>query len=297
MKAFHLVLSTLMAMTPMRSPAAAASGKFCVYKTSAGTEQTLEIHFPEGHDPSKNRVPGLLLFHGGGWIGGNPDQFRKACIYFSQRGLIAATASYRMLTKEEMVPRQTLYKRPCITDASAAIRWFKGHASELGLDPERIITGGGSAGGHIAMMATLNRSLDDPADSGKQDVSVLGYLLFNPAFTLPNAERDPEVNAFSHLKPGMPPALFLFGARDAWKPASDALVPALRKTSAKVNLLVAENEGHGFWRKPGWHELCLFECDRFLAALGILKGPPAIQVSDGPRFTLRDEDLPGPDKP
>ena len=297
MKIILLCITLWFTAATVRLSADEPAVKQYVYKTSGGKEQTLEIHFPPGHAPSGTKAPGLILFHGGGWIGGNPDQFGKICAYFSKRGMVAATASYQMVTREEITRGKTEHKRPCVTDAASAIRWFKQHASDLGVDPARIVTGGGSAGGHICVLATLNRALDNPADPKDQDTSVLGYLLFNPAFTLPGAERDKEVSAFAHLKPGIAPSLFLFGSKDGWKPASDALLPELRKTGAKVNFLVASDEGHSFWRKPEWQELCLIECDRFLVSLGVLTGPPGIQPPKGAKFAFRDEDLPAPQKP
>jgi hypothetical protein len=56
------------------------AGKPYVYKTSAGKERQMEIFFPPNHDPTKTKVPGVILFHGGGWQGGALDQFRAACV-------------------------------------------------------------------------------------------------------------------------------------------------------------------------------------------------------------------------
>ena len=113
-------------------------GKVYVYKHSAGRPRELEIYFPPNHDPQKTeaKVPGLILFHGGGWSGGSLTQFRTACQYFASRGVVAVTANYQMLSGEEakqLRPGESR-KRVCITDAKSAIRWFKQHADELGVD-------------------------------------------------------------------------------------------------------------------------------------------------------------------
>eukprot|EP01031_Cornospumella_fuschlensis_P018686 gene18686-22884_t len=144
----------------------------------------MEIYFPPNHDAAKAKVPGMILFHGGGWGGGTLAQFRVACAYFASRGLVCATAEYRMLSKAEAakLPAGETRKRACVTDAKSAIRWFKTKAPELGIDPQRIITGGGSAGGHIAVLATTNPGLNDAADPTEIDTSVVAYVLFNPAF-------------------------------------------------------------------------------------------------------------------
>ena len=94
-----------------------------------------------GHDPLPRRR--LVRRHAG--------SVPRRLPYFSSRGLVCATAEYRMLGKGESakLPKGESRKRVCVTDAKGAIRWFKQHAGELGIDPNRIITGGGSAGGHI----------------------------------------------------------------------------------------------------------------------------------------------------
>jgi len=141
------------------------------------------------------KTSGVILFHGGGWSGGDLTQFRYANRYLASRGLVAATADYRMLTKAERdrLPASETNKRVCVTDAKSAIRWFKQHAADLGIDPQRIITGGGSAGGHVAVLATLNPGLNDPADPKDFDPRVAAYLLFNPAFRAADS-ADPAVD-------------------------------------------------------------------------------------------------------
>ena len=47
-----------------------------------------------------------------------------------------------------------------VADALRAVHWVRGHAVELGSDPERIVLAGGSAGGHLALLAAYGH--DDP---------------------------------------------------------------------------------------------------------------------------------------
>ena len=72
--------------------AEAPAGKPYIYKTSAGMERQMEIYFPPNHDASKSKMPGMILFHGGGWGSGSLGQFRIACAYFASRGLVCATS-------------------------------------------------------------------------------------------------------------------------------------------------------------------------------------------------------------
>ena len=254
----------------------APAGKKYVYKQSGGKPQEMEIYFPPGSDAKNSKVPGVILFHGGSWRGGNLDQFRYACKYLAGRGLVAATANYRMLTKDEvkLLPHGESNKRVCITDAKSAIRWMKHHASELGIDPQRLIAGGGSAGGHVALLATTNPGLNDPGDPKEADSSVAAYLLFNPALR-PDSKPDTEVDALQHLKTDLPPAIFFFGDQDRqWKPAADLVLQKLKAMgNTRAELWIAQGKGHGFFNRPPWQDVTLAQADRFLVAHGFLTGP------------------------
>lgn len=270
-----------------RPPSATApAGKPIVYKKSGGADQIMEVYFPANHDPKKSRVPAVLFFHGGGWAGGNLKQFRYACDYFAKRGLVAATANYQMLPKEQADKNR---KRVCITDAKSALRWMKQHAADLGIDPERIVTGGGSAGGHLSVMASYCPELDDPADPKGIDTSVRAHLLFNAAFLVRGREKDPVADVFNYVKPGMAPMIFFFGDKDGWKQGTDQLLPELRKAGNRATLWVGKDVGHSFWMKQPWYDLCLAESDRFLVSLGLLSGEtPLRPTTEGIVFTRQD---------
>lgn len=259
-------------------------GKVYVYKQSAGVSRELEIFFPPDWRADAPRRPGVLLFHGGGWTGGTLSQFRYACRYLASRGLVAATANYRMHSRaeREKLPETESYKRVCVTDAKSALRWMKQHAAELGIDPDRMITGGGSAGGHVSVLATLNPGLSDPADPAGFDTRVVAYLLFNPAFRAADS-TDPEVDVLRHLRGGLAPAVFFFGTEDAtWKPGTDALLAALQmQGGSRAELWLAEGQAHGFFNRPPWQDVTLAEADRFLVRLGLLQGEGTLALPAG----------------
>jgi acetyl esterase/lipase len=265
-------------------------GKRVIYKQSGGKNQAMEIYFPADWDATGSKVPGVILFHGGSWRGGDLDQFRYACRYFASRGLVAATADYRMLTREEAnaLPAGESFKRPCVTDAKSAIRWMRQHAAELGIDPERIITGGGSAGGHVAMLATMHAGLNDPADPLEFDTRVVAYLLFNPALR-PDDSGDAEVAPLAHLRADLPPAIFFFGDEDRpWKPASDEVLARLKALgNASAELWIAKGQGHGFFNRPPWQDLTLAQADRFLTAHGLLSGTATLPAPPGGESLVR----------
>ncbi|TWU58873.1 Carboxylesterase NlhH [Rubripirellula tenax] len=251
-----------------------AEVKRYVYKHSAGEPRDLEVYFPTGHDPSKAKVPCVVLFHGGAWGGGDLKQFQKFCRYFASRGLVAVTANYRLVPASEKLPTGVSRKQFCITDAKSAIRWVKQHSEELGIDPLKVITGGGSAGGHVSILATTNAGLNDPEDPKEIDTSIVAYLLFNPALTAFDA-KFPEVDAMKHLTNDFAPAAVFFGTEDKkWLAGWDAAHARLRDLGAgdRVNLWLAEGAGHSFFGKKPWLNHVLIEADRFLVSQGLLSG-------------------------
>jgi acetyl esterase/lipase len=252
--------------------------KCYVYKHSGGKPRELEVFFPPNHQPSHAKVPAVVLFHGGAWVGGHRAMLRPVCQYLASRGLVTVTVDYQMLSKKEAaaLPPPASFKRVCITDAKSAIRWVKEHAPELGIDPQKIITGGGSAGGHIALLATTNPGLNDPADQTNTSVEVKAYLLFNPALKL-NEKSDPEVDALKHVGPGLAPAFVTFGTEDTWKPGWDVLWQKLMaQGNTTTEIWLAEGQPHGFFNKEPWKTLTFLQLDRFLSKQGLIQGEPKI---------------------
>lgn len=260
----------------------APAGREYIYKKSAGKDRKMEIYFPPNHDPAKSKVPGVILFHGGGWSGGSLGQFRPACAYFAKRGLVCATAEYQMLVNDAAkLPEGESKKRVCVTDAKSAIRWFKQHADELGIDPARIITGGGSAGGHISALATLNPGLNDAADPKDIDTRVVAYLWFNPAFA-PEDGKDSEINALMHGKKDMAPSIVFFGDKDTWKPGWDTVYAKWKDAGVtNIDLRIAEGQTHSFFNKEPWRAVTLIEADKFLVKQGLLSGEPLMKIPAG----------------
>ena len=258
-------------------------GKVYVYKQVDGVNREMEIYFPREHDASKKTAPGIILFHGGGWGGGSRLAFSYQCNYFASRGMVAATVTYRLRTKEDRaaLTEGQSTKRVCIPDVKSAIRWFKQHAKELGVDPDRIVAGGGSAGGHISLLGTTNPGLNDPNDPKGIDTSVSAYVLFNPALSKSDA-KDPDVDFLQHLKADFGPAIVFFGSEDkwlknGWTPAA-ARMKSLGITS--VEMQIAEGQTHAFFNKQPWKDLTLIAADQFLTRLGYLQGKPTLSMPE-----------------
>ena len=110
-----------------------------VYKTISGTELRLHVFSPgNGNSTSK---PTVVFFFGGGWTTGSVEQFSRQAAYFATRGMVPIRADYRIASKHHTEPDAA------VEDARTALRWVRRHANELGIDPNRIVAAGGSAGG------------------------------------------------------------------------------------------------------------------------------------------------------
>jgi acetyl esterase/lipase len=94
---------------------------------------------------TKDPLPVVALIHGGGWVNGDRLGFAGKALQLARSGNYAVVAVGYRLSKEASWPAQ-------VHDCKAAIRWIRGHAKELNLDPDRIAAWGSSAGGHLSAL-------------------------------------------------------------------------------------------------------------------------------------------------
>jgi acetyl esterase len=92
--------------------------------------------------------PLLLWFHGGGFVAGGLDSHDVPLRALANRASCAIVAVAYRLAPAHPHPA-------AVEDAAAAIRWAGDQAAKLGLDPSRLVVGGDSAGGHVAIVGTM----------------------------------------------------------------------------------------------------------------------------------------------
>ena len=264
-----------------------------IYKTVGDVKLRLFIFRPEGHKPADKR-PAIVFFFGGGWIAGSPAQFAPQCRYLASRGMVAITAEYRVRSRHgASVPE-------CVADAKSAIRWVRAHASELGIDPDRIAAGGGSAGGHLAACTGVVPGLDEADEDMSSSSRPNAMVLFNPVMATAPVEAlsagykraierlkdrlggDPQaVSPYHHIQRNQPPMIMFFGSADRLLESARLFEKAYRTAHNRCELKIWDGPGHGFFNygRSGnkyFVETCR-EMDRFLASLGYLEGAPTVE--------------------
>ena len=261
--------------------------KELVYKKTEQGELRIYIYFPEGWKETDRR-PGILFFHGGGFTGGSPKQFFSKAEYLASRGLVALSAQYRIKGKHGTTPVEAA------EDARSAMRYVRGHAAEFGIDPERIIDGGGSAGGHLAACVALCEGPDAPDDDLSISCKPQAMVLFNPVFELGIAGRlerlfgsDEEkkalvkqISPMEYLEGECPPAILFYGTTDRILSEGRRFVEKSLALGNKAELWTAEGEPHAFFNGSPWHEATTIKADEFLTSLGYLTGPPTLKPYD-----------------
>lgn len=207
----------------------------------------------------KGKVPGLIFIHGGGWKAGHRQDYRAYTTWFAQQGYVAATISYR-LSKEAKFPA-------AVEDAKCAVRWMRENADSIGVDPDKIVPIGGSAGGHLSMM--IGYSSDDKSlegTGGHADVpsNVAAVVDIYGPFDLETPEgkaagvvkdflgkksyeEAPELwkrlSPVTYLNAGDPPTLILHGTIDEIVPVSQADMLAERLAELKIPYRYLKLEG------------------------------------------------------
>jgi acetyl esterase/lipase len=127
--------------------------------------------------PSNGDVSGLafIYFHGSGWWIGDKDFYKTTRSFFRHlvaQGHTVMDVAYRLC------PEVDIYGM--IGDVKRAIAWMKTDASRYGVNPEKIVIGGGSAGAHLALLAGYTPQHPEltPEDLKSADLSVCGIVSY-----------------------------------------------------------------------------------------------------------------------
>ena len=254
-----------------------------LYKEVDSTSLYLYIDYPQGFDITKS-YPAIVFFFGGGWNGGTPGQFSQHAKYFSQRGMICFRAGYRVKNRQGTTPFESL------KDAKSAIRYVRANADELGVNPDKIVASGGSAGGHLAAATALIDSYNEEGEELSISCIPDALVLFNPVIDNgPGGygfERIGEAyHVFSplhNIRNGAPPTIIFLGTEDQLIPVETVQYykKVMEKVGSRCDLFLYEGEAHGFfnYRQFDNYQKTLSEANQFLISLGYLNENPVIEI-------------------
>ncbi|HZI09692.1 MAG TPA: alpha/beta hydrolase [Myxococcus sp.] len=262
------------------------------FATVEGRELRADVFLPEG--TASGPRPAVLYLHGGGWTGGERGYGRAWARFFTSRGYAFFSLDYRRF------PPATALKAP--GDVKCGIGWLKAHAATWGIDPERLVLLGESAGGHLALLAAYTAGdARIPPSCEAEDTSVRAVISFYGPSELTVYARDGArgsrqnlegyvgapletgrelyalLSPMTHVRPGLPPTLLLHGGADSVVPPwqSRALASRLEANLVPQQCFTLPYAEHGFdiWDGGFGRQLSRALVERFLQRHVPVEGP------------------------
>jgi acetyl esterase/lipase len=194
----------------------------------------LDIYSPK-NDESKSR-PVIIWFHGGGFRYGNTktqSYIVEMANRFASKGYVCISADYRLRTKPADDYTGTI--SDAVDDGFKAINWVRQNSTDLRIDPNKIIIGGGSAGGMLASCLCYNdRKIGEPNEK-------MGIVAFVNLWGTPGTDR-----ATLQIDKSDPPTIIVHGTADQLVEYSNStgLVQKLDSVGVKNKLITLEGAGH-----------------------------------------------------
>ncbi len=264
------------------------------FKQVEDAELRLQFFRPADWSASDER-PAIVFFFGGGWKSGNPSHFAAQAEYLATQGMVTCCAEYRITSVHGSTAAQS------VADAKSAVRYLRSHASELGIDPDRIAAGGGSAGGHLAAAVATLPGLDEEGEDLSVSCVPDALVLFDAAVDI-TAEglgrpedgeahqemltrigaTEEELSPTSHVTEGLPPTIMFHGMADSVVPYAQVEVFDQRMEAAgnRCELVGYADKEHNFYSSGGSdvesYRDTLRRTHVFFQELGWISSDPAV---------------------
>jgi len=228
-----------------------------------GGEIALRAYAPPGAGQAV--LPGLVFFHGGGWVAGDLATHDGLC-----RRLALAFGGRVIAVDYRRAPEHPF--PAAFDDALAATRWVAAHAGALGIDPARLAVGGDSVGGGLAAVVThaardagglrlalqvlICPILDPASETGSRRAFADGYFISRAAFArdlaayLPAGTRadDPRVSPLRAADVArLPPAIVHTAEFDPFRDEGEAYAERLRAAGVRVRCERHAGQIHYFY--------------------------------------------------
>ncbi|HVB35342.1 MAG TPA: alpha/beta hydrolase [Patescibacteria group bacterium] len=217
---------------------------------SSAKFNSLDLYLPEG----ARNAPLVFFVHGGGWRFGDKDHPTTLIDMFARMGIGLASINYR-LTPKSTWPAQ-------IDDVARAFAWVYKNAEHYGIDRNRLIVAGGSAGGQLVSLLALDgkylSNVGVPGGAIKAVVSISG-LYDLPAWPQPAVLPSLEQVAFGndtaalraaspieYVKASAPPFLITFTDWDLFMVRENTLemYDVMLHKGAPVELVMVPSRTH-----------------------------------------------------
>jgi len=245
-----------------------------VYKHVGDRELHLFFFEPQAWKATDHR-PCFVGIHGGGWTSGAPRSMYSFVVHGVEQGMVGVSVEYRLYKAGTDV---SVFE--CVKDVRSAVRYVRAHAAEFGIDPQKIIVSGASAGGHLAVATELF-----PFDEGGDDLNVScapnALVLLSPVIDTSsegygNAKiggRWQELSPAHQVHPDMPPTIIFHGTGDTTTPylGAQRFEVAMQRAGNHCELVTVEGAPHTYMFKDATlHTDTLKRMDVFLTSLGFL---------------------------
>ncbi len=265
--------------------------KSYIYKNTPQGDLEIRVHFPPAWTREDKRSA-IVFFFGGGWRGGSIDQFKPQSEYFASRGMVTARVDYRVKN------RQGTLADKCVEDGKSAVRWLRVHAGELGIDKDRIVSSGGSAGAHVAACTYIVQGYEAEGEDLKTSSRPNLLVLFNPVLDASSATKRIErmgsieiaedLSPNLHLDKSVPATLLFYGTDDSLLAHGKTFIRKAGPLGIEAILYTAEGQRHGFFNRDPWLSKTIFLMDQFLAKHGYLEGEPTVSVPENSEMVGMD---------
>ena len=291
------------------------------YGSNDPTIQIIVPFLPKDLKPGEKR-PALVLIHGGSWYAPMAFVFYPMAKYFASRGVPTFCIDYRGIKKETNdtgIPE-------ILSDCRSAMRFIRSHASEYGVDPERIAVLGDSAGGHLAAclgtipegekiggvssaanLMILCNPIVDMQEGGWIKYIIRGKALektAQPQDLVPDAGQlklSHDLSPQFFVSGRTAPALIMHGKEDyTVLPAQSQLfADTMKKAGVEEKLILIPGASHAFIvpKYTATEQRVIdatIQVEQFLARHGYVTGEPTLVLSNPSAWVPKPKKTPKP---
>jgi acetyl esterase/lipase len=232
--------------------------------------QRLDVLYPANAGPNgAQTLPGVIMFHGGGWIEDHKANIQSFVTAFLAHGFVVCTVEYRLADRSAT----GAIAPAAVEDALLAAQWFWQHLDYYHIDKNKYVATGGSAGGHLALMVGMATSAAQAGPVNPTDFKIAaivnGYgptdvtdllsrgtswaVQWLPANTPDRAGIAARMSPINYVRADIPPLITVQGSDDTTVPVvqNQDLVAALQAAGADASMHLVAGAGHGFATPAG----------------------------------------------